>query len=38
MFTFGKAAIELGLVPADIKIAVAIPLSGTGKNPFFDRK
>jgi uncharacterized ferredoxin-like protein len=38
MFTFGKAAIEIGVVPADIKIAVAIPLSATGKNPFFDRK
>jgi uncharacterized ferredoxin-like protein len=39
MFTFGKAAIEVGgVVPDDIKIAIGIPLSATGKNPFFDRK
>jgi uncharacterized ferredoxin-like protein len=39
MFSFGKAAIEAGaIVPPDIKIAVGIPLSGTGKSPFFDRK
>jgi uncharacterized ferredoxin-like protein len=39
MFSFGKAAIETpGVLPPEIKIAVGIPLSGTGKNPFFDRK
>ncbi len=38
LFTFGKAAIEIGLLPPDIRIAFAIPLSATGKNPFFDRK
>jgi len=38
LFTFGKAAIEIGLLPPDILIAFAIPLSATGKNPFFDRK
>lgn len=38
MFSFGKAAIEAGLLPPEIKIAFAIPLSATGKNPFFDRK
>ncbi len=38
LFTFGKAAIEIGLVPPEIHIAFGIPLSATGKNPFFDRK
>lgn len=38
MFTFGKAAIEAGgILPADVRIAIAIPISATGKNPFFDR-
>jgi len=38
MFSFGKAAIETGLLPREIRIAFAIPLSATGKSPFFDRK
>lgn len=38
MFSFGKAALEAGILPAGFSIAVGIPLSGTGKNPFFDRK
>jgi len=38
MFSFGKSAIEAGVVPSDIKIAVGIPLSATGKSPFQDRK
>ena len=38
MFTAGKAAIECGLFSAAVKIAYGIPLSATGKNPFFDRK
>ena len=38
LFTFGKSAIEIGLLPPDIAIAFGIPLSATGKNPFFDRK
>ena len=37
MFSFGKSAIEAGLLPAEIKVAVGIPLSATGKSPFFDR-
>ena len=37
MFSFGKSAIEGGLLPPEVKIAVGIPLSGTGKSPFFDR-
>lgn len=38
MFSIGKAAIDLSLLPKDIKIVYGIPLSATGKNPFFDRK
>ncbi len=38
MYTIGKAAIELGILGEDVKIAYGIPLSATGKNPFFDRK
>ncbi len=38
MFSFGKSAIEAGVLPPEIEIAVGIPLSGTGKSPFFDRK
>jgi len=38
MFSFGKSAIEAGAVPPEIGIAVGIPISATGKSPFFDRK
>ncbi len=39
MYSVGKTAIELNLFKdKDIKIALGIPLSATGKNPFFDRK
>jgi uncharacterized ferredoxin-like protein len=38
MFSAGKAAIELDMFPPMVKIAHGIPLSATGKNPFFDRK
>jgi uncharacterized ferredoxin-like protein len=39
MMSFGKAAIELGdILPKDVKLAIALPLSATGKSPFFDRK
>lgn len=37
MFSFGKSAIEAGLLPDGVEIAVGIPLSATGKSPFFDR-
>ena len=37
MFSCGKAILELGMLPANIKIAYAIPLSITSKSPFFDR-
>jgi len=38
MYSIGKAAIEAGLLEKASKIAIGIPLSATGKNPFFDRK
>ncbi len=38
MFSAGKAALDLGLFPVPVKLAYGIPLSATGKNPFFDRK
>ncbi|HNX91785.1 MAG TPA: DUF2148 domain-containing protein [Candidatus Omnitrophota bacterium] len=38
MFSIGKAAIECGLTSPDCIQAIGIPLSATGKNPFFDRK
>lgn len=37
MFSVGKAALAMELFPADVNIAYGIPLSITGKNPFFDR-
>lgn len=37
MFSIGKAALELNFFPKEIKMALGIPLSATGKNPFFDR-
>lgn len=38
MYSVGKAALELGLFEKEIKQAIGIPLSATGKNIFFDRK
>ncbi len=37
MYTIGKAVIDLGLLGNGVKIAYGIPLSVSGKNPFFDR-
>ncbi len=37
MFSAGKAALNLGLFPEEVKIAYGIPLSISGKSPFFDR-
>jgi uncharacterized ferredoxin-like protein len=37
MYTVGKAANELGLLEKDMAQAIAIPLSATGKNIYFDR-
>jgi uncharacterized ferredoxin-like protein len=38
MYSIGRASIDLGFLPKDVKQALGIPLSVTGKNPFFDRK
>jgi uncharacterized ferredoxin-like protein len=37
LFSAGKAALNLGYFSEDIKVAYAIPLSISGKSPFFDR-
>lgn len=38
MFSVGMAVRELGLLGADAKIIYGIPVSISGKSPFFDRK
>jgi uncharacterized ferredoxin-like protein len=38
MYSIGKAALKVGLLGQGVTIAIGIPLSATGKNPFFDRK
>jgi len=38
MYSIGRASLDLGLFGKDVKQALGIPLSVTGKNPFFDRK
>ena len=38
MFSAGVAALRLGLMGEGVKIAFGLPLSVTGKSPFFDRK
>ncbi len=38
MYTVGQAAIEIEILGKDVPIIYGIPLSATGKNPFFDRK
>lgn len=37
MFSIGKAALQLGFLGPECRIAFGIPLSATAKNPFFDR-
>jgi len=37
MYSIGKAAIDLKLLGEEVAVAYGIPLSATGKNPFFDR-
>ncbi len=38
MYSVGKAALDLGLLGKEAVVVYGIPLSATGKNPFFDRK
>ncbi len=38
MLSIGKAAMECGVFGKEVVQAIGIPLSATGKNPFFDRK
>lgn len=38
MYSVGLAAMKIGILPEEVKVAVGIPLSATGKNIFFDRK
>ena len=38
MYSIGRACLDLRLFDDKVKQAVGIPLSVTGKNPFFDRK
>jgi uncharacterized ferredoxin-like protein len=37
LYSAGYTAIQLQLVPSDVKLAYVIPLSVSSKNPFFDR-
>jgi uncharacterized ferredoxin-like protein len=38
MFSVGRACLAMGLFSPEVKLALGIPLSITGKSPFFDRK
>ena len=38
MYSIGRACLDLKLFTHDVKQALGIPLSVTGKSPFFDRK
>ena len=38
MYSIGKAAMELRLLGRSVVQAIGIPLSATGKNPYFDRE
>lgn len=38
MFSIGRAAMDLNLLGPDVRQALGIPLSVTGKSPFFDRR
>lgn len=38
MYSIGRACLDLKLFSQTVEQALAIPLSVTGKNPFFDRK
>ena len=38
MYTVGQALLEMRIFGEEVKIIYGIPLSISGKNPFFDRK
>ncbi|MFA5146413.1 MAG: DUF2148 domain-containing protein [Candidatus Omnitrophota bacterium] len=38
MYSIGRACLDLKIFSPEVKQALGIPLSVTGKNPFFDRK
>ena len=38
MYSIGRAALDLKIFGPDVHQALGIPLSVTGKSPFFDRK
>jgi uncharacterized ferredoxin-like protein len=38
MYSVGRSCLDLKLFTEDVKEALGIPLSITGKSPFFDRK
>ena len=38
LFSAGRAAMSLGVMGEDVRMVMGIPLSVTGKSPFFDRK
>ena len=38
MYSIGRASLTLGMFGKDVRQALGIPLSATGKNPYFDRK
>jgi len=37
LFSAGRAALNLGIFPGNVKAVFGIPLSSSGKSPFFDR-
>lgn len=38
LYSAGRAAAEMGMLPEGVEVAVGIPLSTGSKNPFFDRE
>ena len=37
MFSVGRSIMEMGILPENVKNIVGIPLSASGKSPYFDR-
>jgi uncharacterized ferredoxin-like protein len=38
MYTVGQAVLQMGSLGKEVRVVYGIPLSGSKKNPFFDRK